>query len=58
MSDTEQIIGGIGSVDPNVAQAISDAIKAQAKLQPFTHGSTAAYWHVIATLNQHLKDKE
>ena len=60
MNDTkEETIGGLGSVDSNVAQAIYKSILEQHKVTPFKHGSTAAYWHVIHTLNTHLnKDKQ
>lgn len=52
----DTLVGGIGNVDPNVAQAIYRSILEQAKLKPFKHGSTAAYWHVVHTLGSHLKE--
>jgi len=59
MNDTkEQAVGGLGSVDRNVANAIYQSILEQHKVAPFKHGATAAYWHVIHTLNTHLNKDE
>lgn len=51
MTETEHTIGGLGSVDHDVAHAIYQSIQAQHAKVPFKHGATAAYWHVIHTLN-------